>query len=62
MTIYYILRAITIDGDNTIMETIALDADGVLLDNHSAYRNAWQRAFGVLPDVRDPNAYWPIDR
>lgn len=44
------------------METIALDADGVLLDNHSAYRNAWQRAFGVLPDVRDPNAYWPIDR
>lgn len=41
---------------------IALDADGVLLDYHSAYREAWARAFGTLPQLRDPNAYWPIDR
>ncbi|WP_211454345.1 hypothetical protein [Collimonas antrihumi] len=43
-------------------ETIALDADGVLLNFHEAYRLAWQRAFGILPAVRDPEAYWPIDR
>jgi phosphoglycolate phosphatase-like HAD superfamily hydrolase len=42
--------------------TIALDADGVLLDYHAAYRQAWFRAFKVLPDVRDKDAYWPIDR
>ncbi len=41
---------------------IALDADGVLLDYHHAYRNAWARAFGALPAVRDPDAYWPLDR
>ena len=41
---------------------IALDADGVLLDYHAAYRAAWARAFGILPRLRDPNAYWPIDR
>lgn len=40
---------------------VALDGDGVLLDN-SAYRAAWARAFGTLPRLRDPNAYWPIDR
>ena len=43
-------------------EMIALDADGVLLDYHSAYRLAWFKAFGVLPEVRDAQAYWPIDR
>lgn len=42
--------------------TIALDADGVLLNFHEAYRQAWQRAFGILPVVRDPQAYWPVDR
>ncbi len=42
--------------------TIALDADGVLLDYHLAYRDAWNRAFGEMPAVRDPLAYWPIDR
>lgn len=42
--------------------TIALDADGVLLDYHTAYRQAWFRAFKVLPDVKDKDAYWPIDR
>jgi len=41
---------------------IALDADGVLLDYHKAYRQAWLRAFGVLPALKDPDAYWPIDR
>lgn len=42
--------------------TIALDADGVLLDYNAAYAVAWRKAFGVLPALRDPNAYWPIDR
>lgn len=41
---------------------IALDADGVLLDYSLAYAGAWQRAFGHLPTLRDPDAYWPIDR
>ena len=41
---------------------IALDADGVLLNYHQAYQLAWQRAFDVLPALRDPMAYWPIDR
>ena len=42
--------------------TIALDADGVLLNYHHAYRHAWHKAFGVMPQLRDPLAYWPIDR
>lgn len=42
--------------------TIALDADGVLLDYHASYAMAWQKAFGVLPAIKDPFAYWPIDR
>lgn len=41
---------------------IALDADGVLLDMHLGYAAAWQRAFGVYPAERDPQAYWPMDR
>ena len=41
---------------------IALDADGVLLDYHLAYADAWQRAFGNYPLERDPQAYWPMDR
>jgi len=41
---------------------IALDADGVLLDYNQAYAGAWERAFGVRPALRDPNAYWPLDR
>lgn len=41
---------------------IALDADGVLLDYHHSYAQAWEKAFGTLPAVRDPLAYWPIDR
>lgn len=43
-------------------EIIALDGDGVLLDYHIAYRFAWERAFGVLPDIVDPQAYWAMDR
>lgn len=41
---------------------IALDADGVLLDYHAAYRQAWGQAFGELPELRDPMACWPMDR
>ncbi len=41
---------------------VALDADGVLLNYHHSYRTAWQRAFGVLPELADPEAYWPYDR
>jgi phosphoglycolate phosphatase-like HAD superfamily hydrolase len=41
---------------------IAVDADGVLVDFHLAYADAWRRAFGAPPDERDPQAYWPIDR
>lgn len=41
---------------------LALDADGVLVDLHLGYAIAWQRAFGVYPAERDPQAYWPIDR
>lgn len=41
---------------------IALDADGVLVNYHDAYANAWTKAFGERPAVQDPNAYWPMDR
>ncbi len=43
-------------------KTIALDADGVLLDYNLAYASAWQRAFGDYPREKDPHAYWAIDR
>lgn len=41
---------------------IALDADGVLLDFHEGYAQAWEQAFGARPQERDPLAYWPMDR
>lgn len=41
---------------------LAIDADGVLVDLHVGYARAWQAAFGVYPDERDPLAYWPMDR
>ena len=44
------------------MKSIAIDGDGVLLDYNAAYAHAWQRAFGELPALRNPNAYWPMDR
>ena len=39
-----------------------MDADNVLLDYHHSYRGAWHRAFGELPSLRSPLAYWPLDR
>lgn len=41
---------------------IALDADGVLLNYHLAYRQVWQKAFGYLPELADPQAYFPMHR
>ena len=41
---------------------IALDADGVLLNYNLAYASAWERAFGQRPALRNPQAYWAIDR
>ena len=41
---------------------IALDADGVLVNYHAGYRLAWERAFGELPEIADPQAYSAIDR
>lgn len=41
---------------------IALDADGVLLDYNTAYASAWERAFGQRPRLKDPQAYWAVDR
>ncbi|WP_172202592.1 HAD family hydrolase [Niveibacterium sp. COAC-50] len=41
---------------------IALDADGVLLDYNLAYADVWERAYGVRPIERDPDAYWAKDR
>lgn len=43
------------------MKLIAIDADGVLLNYHAAYGFAWARAFGELPEIRNANAYWPMD-
>ncbi len=41
---------------------IVLDADGVLLNYQEAYRRLWLKAFGVLPELADPQAYFPYDR
>jgi phosphoglycolate phosphatase-like HAD superfamily hydrolase len=46
----------------TSSKTLALDADGVLLDYNQAYAALWERAFGVRPLERDPEAYWARDR
>lgn len=43
-------------------DSIALDADGVLLDYSAAYADAWVRAFGLRPELCNPAAYWPMDR
>lgn len=50
------------NNSNKTKGIIALDADGVLLDYHASYAMAWQKAFGVIPALKDPLAYWPIDR
>lgn len=39
---------------------IALDADGVLLDYHAGYAQAWYRAFGEALTVRDPEGHHPM--
>ncbi len=44
------------------MKTIAIDGDGVLLDYNAAYAKAWHKAFGELPELKNPNAYWALDR
>jgi phosphoglycolate phosphatase-like HAD superfamily hydrolase len=41
---------------------IALDADGVLLNYNEAYANAWARAFGQRPALKDAQGYFPHDR
>ena len=40
---------------------MAIDADGVLLNYHAAYGLAWKRAFGEMPEIRNANAYWPME-
>lgn len=50
------------NNQTKVKGTIALDADGVLLDYHASYATAWKKAFGLLPAIKDPMAYWPIDR
>lgn len=44
------------------MKTIAIDADGVLLDYNSAYAQAWFKAFGECLILNNPAAYWPMER
>lgn len=39
---------------------IVLDADGVLIDYHAGYANAWERAFGEKLVVRDPEGHHPM--
>ena len=46
----------------TESKLIALDADGVLLDYNLAYAGAWERAFGRRPQLRNPLAYWAMER
>jgi phosphoglycolate phosphatase-like HAD superfamily hydrolase len=40
---------------------IALDADGVLIDYHEGYAQAWERAFGHRPALRNAEGYHPMD-
>jgi phosphoglycolate phosphatase-like HAD superfamily hydrolase len=46
----------------TASKIIALDCDGVLLDYNAAYPRAWERAFGELPQLRNPHGYSPFVR
>lgn len=41
---------------------IAIDADGVLVDYHQAYKMAWQQAFEEELIEANPLAYWAKDR
>ena len=44
------------------MKTIALDCDGVLLDYNTAYSKAWFNVFGERLVLKNPSAYWPMER
>lgn len=44
------------------MKTIAIDADGVLLDYNTAYSKAWFNVFGERLVLNNPAAYWPMER
>jgi hypothetical protein len=39
---------------------IALDADGVMINYHEGYANAWEQAFGYRPKIKDPQGYHPL--
>ena len=39
---------------------IVLDADGVLIDYHAGYAQAWERAFGEKLQVKDPQGHHPM--
>lgn len=39
------------------LNKIALDADGVLIDYNLAAAHVWHKAFGSMPQVKDPTAY-----
>jgi phosphoglycolate phosphatase-like HAD superfamily hydrolase len=43
-------------------KSIVLDADGVLVDYHLAYKLAWEKAFGVKLQEVNPGAYLPMHR
>ena len=43
-------------------KTIAIDADGVMLDYNLAYAKAWEKVFGIYPKELDPHAYLATDR
>ncbi|WP_182286598.1 HAD family hydrolase [Comamonas testosteroni] len=45
-----------------VAKIIALDADGVLLDYNLAYASAWERVFGERPVLKQPDAYWAMER
>jgi hypothetical protein len=39
---------------------ILLDADGVMVDYHAGYAQAWERAFGEKLQVKDPQGHHPM--
>ena len=45
-----------------VSKIIAIDADGVLLDYNLAYASAWERVFGERPVLKQPDAYWAMER
>lgn len=47
---------------SSIKPIVVLDADGVLLDYHQAYKEAWFQAFGEKLEEVNANAYSPVQR